>query len=98
MYPLILSFETINKLKLFFEWGNSMPQDAGTPWLALLQFVKPILLSPCLRTGPVRQGYRKESRFPGGNRTQATCLASSVARRSAIHYVLAYMILGFEPE
>jgi hypothetical protein len=35
--PSILSFETINKLKLFFECGNSKPQDADTPLLALLQ-------------------------------------------------------------
>jgi hypothetical protein len=32
MYPLILSFETINKLKLFFECGILMPQDTGTPF------------------------------------------------------------------
>jgi hypothetical protein len=30
-------FPTINKLKLFFECGNSMPQDADTPLLALWQ-------------------------------------------------------------
>jgi hypothetical protein len=30
MYLSILSFETINKLKLFFECGIPMPQDAGT--------------------------------------------------------------------
>jgi hypothetical protein len=29
MYPLILSFETINKLKLFFECGILRPQEAG---------------------------------------------------------------------
>jgi hypothetical protein len=29
MYPLILSFETINKLKLFFECGIPRPQDVG---------------------------------------------------------------------
>jgi hypothetical protein len=29
MYPLILSFETINKLKLSFECGIPRPQDAG---------------------------------------------------------------------
>jgi hypothetical protein len=29
MYPLILSFETINKLKLVFECGIPRPQDVG---------------------------------------------------------------------
>jgi hypothetical protein len=29
MYPLILSFETINKLNLFFECGIPRPQDVG---------------------------------------------------------------------
>jgi hypothetical protein len=29
MYPLILSFETINKLKLFIECGIPRPQDMG---------------------------------------------------------------------
>jgi hypothetical protein len=29
MYPSILSFETINKLKLFFECGILRPQDVG---------------------------------------------------------------------
>jgi hypothetical protein len=38
MYSSILSFKTIYKLKLFFECGIPMPQDAGTPLLALLQF------------------------------------------------------------
>jgi hypothetical protein len=31
MYPSILSFKTNNKLKLCFECGVPMPQDAGTP-------------------------------------------------------------------
>jgi hypothetical protein len=29
MYPSILSFKTINKLKLFFECGIPRPQDVG---------------------------------------------------------------------
>jgi hypothetical protein len=29
IYPLILSFETINKLKLSFECGIPRPQDVG---------------------------------------------------------------------
>jgi hypothetical protein len=29
MYPLILSIETINKLKLSFECGIPRPQDVG---------------------------------------------------------------------
>jgi hypothetical protein len=32
-----VSFETINKLKLFFECDIPMPQDAGTLLLSLLQ-------------------------------------------------------------
>jgi hypothetical protein len=39
MYPSILSFETINKRKLFFECDIPMHQDAGTPVLALLEIV-----------------------------------------------------------
>jgi hypothetical protein len=31
MYPSILSFETNNKLKLFFECGIPRPQDTRTP-------------------------------------------------------------------
>jgi hypothetical protein len=37
MYPSILSFETINKPKLFFERGIPKPQDVGAPSLAQLQ-------------------------------------------------------------
>jgi hypothetical protein len=29
MYPSILSYETINKLKLFFECGIPRPEDVG---------------------------------------------------------------------
>jgi hypothetical protein len=36
VYLSILSFETINKLKLSFECGIPVPQDAGTPSLSLL--------------------------------------------------------------
>jgi hypothetical protein len=34
MYPSMLSFENINKLKLFFECGIPMPQDAGNSFIA----------------------------------------------------------------
>jgi hypothetical protein len=37
-FERIHPFKTINKLKLFFECGIPMPQDTGTPLLALLQF------------------------------------------------------------
>jgi hypothetical protein len=47
MYPSILSVKTINKLKLFFECGIPMPQDAETPLLALLQMFYPILNFDC---------------------------------------------------
>jgi hypothetical protein len=61
----ILSFETINKLKLFFKCGIPMPQDAGTPLLLLLQFFYLYIFSiAVLENVPLTQGYRKEPRFP----------------------------------
>jgi hypothetical protein len=56
-----------------------------------------------LATCPRAQGYKshfstlKVGLAGTGNRTQATCLAGSVARRSAIHYAFRYLYyqLGF---
>jgi hypothetical protein len=65
MYLLILSFETIKKLKLFFECGLPMPQDAGKPLLSLLQIFNPNIISIAeLENVPPTQGYRKELPFP----------------------------------
>jgi hypothetical protein len=96
MYPSILSFETINKLELFFECGNPRPQDAGTPLLAQMQkkISHFIILIAVLENVPPDAGLQKRATFSPlnvglartGNQTHATCEASSVARRSAIHY------------
>jgi hypothetical protein len=65
MYPSILSFETINKLKLFFECGIPMPQEAGTPLLSILQIFNLCIISiAVLENVPPTQGYRKEPSFP----------------------------------
>jgi hypothetical protein len=67
MYLSILCFETINKLKLFFECDIPMPQDAGTPLLLLLllQMFSPYIISiAVLENVPPTQGYRKEPPFP----------------------------------
>jgi hypothetical protein len=64
-YLSIQSFEPINKLKLFFECGIPMPQDAGTPLLLLLQFFNLYIISiAVLENVPLAQGYRKEPPFP----------------------------------
>jgi hypothetical protein len=42
---LIRSFKTINKLKLFFESGIPVPQDAGSPSLLLLQIINLYIIS-----------------------------------------------------
>jgi hypothetical protein len=65
MYPSILSFETLNKVKLLFECGNPMPQDAGTPLLAQLQFFLPrfIILIAVLENMPPDAGLQKRAIF-----------------------------------
>jgi hypothetical protein len=64
MYLLILSFENINRLKLFFECGIPMPQDAGIPLLLLLQIVNLYIISTeVLENMPLTQGYIKEPPF-----------------------------------
>jgi hypothetical protein len=65
MYLLILSFETINELKLFFECGIPMPQDAGAPSLSLLQIFNLYIISiTVLENVPATQCFRKEPHFP----------------------------------
>jgi hypothetical protein len=65
MHILILSFKTINKLNLSFESGIPVPQDAGTPSLALLQIFNRYIISiAVLENVPPTQGYRKEPPFP----------------------------------
>jgi hypothetical protein len=124
MYPLILSFETINKLKLSFECGIPRPQDAGhlrfrlfltlksdpgqesnlkvsTDYMLLQFFLSNYTVQlQCLQRAPGRRVTEKSqfSTLNGGpagtgNRTQATCLAGSVSRRSAIHYASVRMLL-----
>jgi hypothetical protein len=64
MYLSILSFDTINKLKLFFEYGIPMPQDAGTPSLLLVHILNLYIISfAVLENGPPTQGYRKKATF-----------------------------------
>jgi hypothetical protein len=58
---LILSFKTINKLKLSFECGIPVPQDAGTSLLLLMQIFNPYIISiAVLENVPPTQGYIKE--------------------------------------
>jgi hypothetical protein len=63
MYLSMLSFKTINKLKLFFECGIPMPQDAGTPLLLILPIFNLISIA-VLEKVPPTQGYRKEPPLP----------------------------------
>jgi hypothetical protein len=64
MHLLKLSFEIIHKLKLFFECGIAVPQDAGSPLLLLLQIVNLYIISfAVLEKVPPTQGYRKEPTF-----------------------------------
>jgi hypothetical protein len=97
MYPLILSFETITKLKLFIECGIPRPQDVGHLRLRYCKFFNPLYDSiAVLENVPPDAGLLKRSTFSAlnvglagtGNRTRATCVASSGTNRSAIHYAL----------
>jgi hypothetical protein len=129
MYPSILSFETINKLKLSFECGIPRPSlstvfdlkaDPGhrvwlitrvntdSPTSSLHRLLATaIFLSnytvqlQCLQRAPGRRVTEKchfstlNVGLAGtGNRTQATCFAGSVSRRSAIHYTRSYGLLA----
>jgi hypothetical protein len=95
MYSSILSFETINKLKLFFECGIPRPQDVGHLRFALLTYF--IISISVLENVPPDAGLQKRATFSTlnlglagtGNQTGATCVSSSGTNRSAIHYAYA---------
>jgi hypothetical protein len=97
MYPSILSFETINKLELFFQCGITRPQDVGRHLsLRYCKFCKPFCIFNCSawERAPWRRVTEKSHLFHSKrrsgktrNRTRATCVAGSGDNRSAIHYV-----------
>jgi hypothetical protein len=69
----------------------------GTPWLALLQFLLThFIISIAVLEMPPGAGLQKRATFSTlnvglagtGNRTWATCVASSGTNRSAIYYAL----------
>jgi hypothetical protein len=99
----MLSFETINKLKLFFECGVPMPQDAGTPSLSLLHIFNLYIISiAVLENVPPTQGYRKESPFMSGcmvpgikPRPPAWQAASQDAQPSTTTYLLSYLLAKY---
>jgi hypothetical protein len=64
MYPSVLSFETINKLKLFFECGIPRPQDVGHLCLRYCNFFNPFYLSiAVLENVPPDAGLQKRATF-----------------------------------
>jgi hypothetical protein len=87
MYPSILSFETINKLKLFFECGIPRPQDVGHLCLRYCKFLIPhfVISIAVLANVPPDAGLQKRAPFSTlivglagtGYQTRATCVASS---------------------
>jgi hypothetical protein len=94
MYPLILSFETINKLNFKVRPRTGVQPQSLNRLLATAIFLSNYTVQlQCLQSAPGRRVTEK-SQFSTlnvgldgtGNRTQATCLAGSVSRRSAIHY------------
>jgi hypothetical protein len=93
MYPSILSFKTINKLKLSFECGIPRPQDVGHLLLRYCNFFNPFYNLNC-SAWERAPGLQKRATFSTlnvglagtRNRTRATCVASSGTNRSAIHY------------
>jgi hypothetical protein len=58
MYPSILSFENINKLKLFFECGIPRPQDATA-----IFFTHFIISIAVLENVPPDAGLQKRATF-----------------------------------
>jgi hypothetical protein len=64
MYPSILSFKTINNLKLSFECGIPLPQDAGTPLLALLHTNLTNVIISIAENVPPDAGLQKMPPFP----------------------------------
>jgi hypothetical protein len=96
MYPLILSFETINKLKLFFECGIPRPQDVldTFAWATAKKLTHFIISIGVHENVPPNAGLQTRATFSTlnvglagtGNQTRATCVASCGINRSAIHY------------
>jgi hypothetical protein len=98
MYPSILSFKTINKLKLFFELVFPGLKMWDTFDCATAIFLTHFIISiAVLENVPPDAGLQKRATFSTlnvglagtGNRSRATCVASSGTNRSAIHYALS---------
>jgi hypothetical protein len=63
-YPSILSFKTINKLKLFFECGIPRPQDADHLCLRNCKYFNPFIISiAVLENGAPDAGLQKRATF-----------------------------------
>jgi hypothetical protein len=88
MYPLILSLETINKLKLFFECGIPRPQDVGHLRLRYCNFLTHFIISiAVLENVPPDSRFQKRATFSTLNvGLTGTGNWSSGTNRSAIHY------------
>jgi hypothetical protein len=90
MYPSILSFVTINKLKLFFEYGIPRPQNV----LRYCNFLTHFIISIAVMNVPLDAGLQKRDTLSNlnvvlagtGNRTRATCVTNSGTNRLSIHY------------
>jgi hypothetical protein len=64
MNPSILSFETINKFKLFFECGIPRPQDVGHLHLRYCTFLTQFIISiAVLENMPSDAGLQKRATF-----------------------------------
>jgi hypothetical protein len=64
MYPLILSFKTINNLKLFFECGIPRPQDVGYLCLHNCNCLTHFIISiAVLENVPPDAGLQKRATF-----------------------------------
>jgi hypothetical protein len=64
MYPSILSFKTINKLKLFFECGIPRPQNVGHLPLRYCNFLTHLIISiAVLENVPPDAGLHKRTTF-----------------------------------
>jgi hypothetical protein len=64
MYPLIISFKTINKLKLFFECGFPRPQDVEHLCLRFCNYLTYFIISiAVLENVPPDAGFQKRATF-----------------------------------
>jgi hypothetical protein len=92
MYSSILSFKTINKLKLFVECGIPRPQDVWDTFACATANVLTHSIIPIavLESVPPEKRATFSTLNVGldgtGNQTRATCVASSGTNRSDIHY------------